>query len=76
MELERLERVAHQQGALARVGQGALNAQLVVAGQFDVFVLLDQTDDFQRVDGRVGAEGDVDRFGRGIDFLYVDRSFE
>jgi hypothetical protein len=40
-------------------GQFALDAQLLVAHQLDVPVLLDQLDDAHRVDRRVGLEGDV-----------------
>jgi hypothetical protein len=40
--------------------QLALDAQLVVAGQLDVLVLLHQLDDGHRLDRRVRLEGDVD----------------
>ncbi len=41
------QNIAHQVGAGGGVGQGAFDAQFVVAGQFDVFVFLDELDDVQ-----------------------------
>ena len=50
------------------LGRLALDAQLVVAGQLDVPVLLHQLDDAHRIDRRVRREGDRrSRFGAGVD---------
>src|SRR6185312_14525268 len=53
------------------VGQVALDAQLFVAGQFDVAVLLDQFNDAHRVDRRVFLEGNVDYPRRRIDLYHA-----
>jgi hypothetical protein len=45
---------------------GRFDAQLFVARQLDVLVLLDQLDDAHRIDRRVGLEGDVDDARRGV----------
>ena len=48
-----------------------LDAQLVVARQLDVLVLLDHLDDLHRINRRILLEGDADDAGRGV---YLDHA--
>ena len=65
------QHVAHHLRAVLRLSQRFFHAQLVVARQLDVLVLLDHLDDGHRVDRRVGLEGDVNYARRCIDFLHA-----
>ncbi len=61
------QHVAHELHAVFHLGQRALDAQLLVARELDVLVLLDELDDAHRLDRRVRLEADVGDAGRGID---------
>ena len=60
------QHIAHQLSPVFRLGQLAFDAQLVVAGELDMPVFLDQMHDRHRVDRRVFLEGDVDETGRSV----------
>src|SRR5947207_8781753 len=55
---QRAQHVPHHLRAIAHVHQGFLDAQLLVARELDVLVLLHELDDAHRVERRVRPEGD------------------